>query len=158
MNKNYVIVSIGIISALIILFVVISGSTFTAITLDEIIKNKDCNGLMQWEEDHMFDNELDLTSKQISGGTQLAMECTGKALDNMFGNTESPSSDSTNAKVILDDILKTKYCDGITAWVEEHGYGVDLGIESEQLGEAINLKLECETKKIDEFGYLVVSP
>ncbi len=87
MNKNYLFILITVV--VIILAVVFYNSTITTITLDQIIKNKDCTTLSKWEEEHIFDDDLNISSEQLSSAMKLAIECTGKALKNMGGNLDS---------------------------------------------------------------------
>ena len=72
------------------------------VILDEIIKNRDCKALQEWELDHSFDESLDITSKQMTEGVQLAMECTGKVLDNMMDTSTSIITDEYEIQITLD--------------------------------------------------------
>jgi len=44
-------------------------------TLDQIIKNRDCSALDKWENEHMFDDDLNISSEQLSDAMKLAIEC-----------------------------------------------------------------------------------
>lgn len=63
MNKNYLFILIAVTSA-VILITVFSLMSAT-MTLDQTIKNKDCTALSKWEEEHIFDDNLNISSEQM---------------------------------------------------------------------------------------------
>ncbi len=101
----------------------------SSMTLDQIIKNKDCAALSKWEEEHMFDDNLNISSEQMSQAMKLATECVGKVLKNMSGSSDSKTNeylenmDKDNAlvKKIIDDrdcwgakdLIKSGEIDGV---------------------------------------------
>ncbi len=101
-----------------------------SMTLDQIIKNKDCTALNKWEEEHMFNDNLNISSEQMSGAIKLATECVGKALKNMGGGSDSKTNeylenmdkDTALVREIIDDrdcwgakdLIKSGEIDSIT--------------------------------------------
>ncbi len=86
-------------------------------TLDQIIKNKDCVALDKWDSEHMFDDNLNISSEQMSAAMKLATECVGKALNNMLGNSNSETSDYLEErkkdKAIIKEIIDNRDCWGV---------------------------------------------
>jgi len=120
-------------------------------TLDQIIKNRDCSALDKWENEHMFDDNLNISSEQMSAAISLATECIGKALGNMFGNSDS-LSDTTVPMVILDEILNKRDCDGLNAWGSDHILiNKDVTLNSKQQSDVDKLVLECADKEVEKF-------
>ena len=113
-NIIFVLTAIGVAIVLVIAF----SSMSATLTLDQIIKNKDCSALEKWEEEHMFDDDLNMSSEQLSAAMSLAAECVGKALGNMLGNL-ALSTDTTDPMVILDEILKQRDCDGLVELIRD---------------------------------------
>ena len=113
MNKNYIFVLCIVVIAIVIIGVVVLYQS-PSITLDQILKNRDCSALDKWEEEHMFDDDLNISTEQMSATMSLATECVGKALGNMLGNSDS-LSDTTDPMVVLDKILNKRDCDGLNA-------------------------------------------
>ena len=118
------------------------------LTLDQIIQNKDCNALMKWEEEHMFDDDLDISSEQLSGVMKLAMECTGKVLDNVFGNSDSSFDIIYKQREDLDRVLDFKSCNGFGMFVGNYIRSYDINDLTEEEVNLINLFAEkCNFKK-----------
>ena len=129
MNKNYIFIAVGIIAVGLILAVVISSSSkVSSITLDEIIKNKNCKALQEWELEHSFDENLKISSEQMSAGMSLALKCTGKMLDNI-GNASPPSQ--SNVEVVQDESYVEITSDNI---IENslHQYNVQITLDKDQ--------------------------
>lgn len=115
-----------------------------SVTLDQIIKNKDCVALDKWENEHMFDDDLNVSSEQLSASMKLAAECVGKALKNMFGNS-ALSTNTTDPMVILDEILKKEDCEGMDKWVLDNidsNYEIP-GLSTQVVNEMRSLRDEC---------------
>jgi len=115
MNKNYIFVLTVIGIPIVIIGVVVLYQS-PSMTLDQILKNRDCTALDKWEEEHMFDDDLNISPEQLSAAMSLAAECVGKVLDNMFENLVL-STDTTGPMAILYEILKKRDCDGLEEWV-----------------------------------------
>ena len=147
MNKNYIFVLTAIVIVIVIIGVVILYQS-PSMTLDQIIKNRDCSALDKWENDHMFDDNLNISSEQMSAAMSLATECVGKALGNMFGNLDS-SIGTTDPLVILDELLKTRDCEGLRDWYNE--YSLDVTLNSRQQSDVEDFVLECESKEVEKF-------
>ena len=147
MNKNYIFVLIAICVAIVIIGIVVSYQS-SSITLDQIIKNKDCVALDKWETEHMFDDDLNISSEQLSAAMSLATECVGKALGNMFGNSDV-LTDTTDPMVILDELLHKKDCKGVMDWYNE--YILDVTLNSKQELDIKNFVLECGAKEVEKF-------
>ncbi len=62
------------------------SSIFTEISLEQIIKNKDCKALEKWGNDNKFEDNLSLSSKQLEKAMKLEFECQTKAFENVFGD------------------------------------------------------------------------
>jgi len=75
---------IGVVSVVIIIVVILLGSA--SATLDQILASKDCTALEKWGEDHIYDDNLDITDEQKKKILSVGMECAGKAIQNMFGS------------------------------------------------------------------------
>ena len=149
MNKNYIFVLTAIVIAIVIIGVVVSYQS-PSMTLDQIIKNRDCAALDKWENDHMFDDNLDISSEKMSAAMSLATECVGKALDNMFGNL-ALSTDTTDPMVVLDEIFKTRDCEDLEEWMRDRGPNHGLNFSSKQKSNMNKLTLECGVKEIENF-------
>jgi len=110
MNKNYIFGLIAISIVIVIIGAVVLYQS-PSMTLDQIIKNKDCSALDKWENDHMFDDDLNISSEQMSNARKLATECVGKVLNNMLGSSNSKTNeyledrekDITLVKEIIDN-------------------------------------------------------
>jgi len=165
MNKNYIFVLVAII--IVIVLVIAFSSMSATLTLDQIIKNRDCSALNKWENEHMFDDNLNISSEQLSAAMSLATECVGKALGNMFGNSDV-STDTTDPMVVLDELLKKKDCDGVNAWGRDHIFinkditldvwGIedifiskDITLNIKQQSDIDKLALECNTNELEKF-------
>ncbi len=154
MKGTYKLIILAVIGIAILGAVVLYQSS--SMTLDQIIKNKDCVALDKWEEEHMFDDNLNISSEQMSQAMSLALECTGKVFDNMLGSNNSKSSNSeiVEAKRLLEEILETRYCAGINEWKITYSYGVGLGLSEEQSSKMFDFNSHCQFfAKIDEHGY-----
>ena len=150
MNKNYIFV-LGIVVIVIAIIGVVVLYQSPSMTLDQIIKNKDCSALDKWENEHIFDDDLNVSSEQMSAAMSLATKCIGKALGNMFGNSDS-STDTTDPMVILDELLKKKDCEGVNAWGSDHILiNKDVTLNSKQQSDVDKLVLECGAKELENF-------
>ena len=150
MNKNYIfgLTAIGV--AIVIIGVVVLYQS-PSITLEQIIKNRDCSALEKWEEEHMFDDNLNVSSEQMSAAMKLATECVGKALKNMSGNSDS-STDTTDPMVVLDELLKKGDCEGVATWAGNHIYlDKDVTLNNKQQSDIENFVLECADKEVEKF-------
>ena len=150
MNKNYIFVLTAIVIAIVVIGVVVLYQS-PSMTLDQIIKNRDCSGLEKWEEEHMFDDNLNISSEQMSAVMNLTTECVGKALGNMFGNSDV-STDTTDPMVILDEILKKRDCKDLEKWDTEYFVpNNDLNLSREQISNIGKLFTECGVKELENF-------
>ena len=147
MNKNYIFVLTAIVIAIVIIGVVVSYQS-PSMALDQIIKNRDCSALDKWEEEHMFDDDLNMSSEQMSAAMSLATECVGKALGNMFGNSDS-LSDTTDPIEVLDEILKKKDCGALRDWYNK--YYLDELLNNKQQSYADEFAIECGVKELENF-------
>ena len=148
MNKNYIFVLTAI--AIVIIGVVILYQS-PSMTLDQIIKNRNCSALEKWENDHMFDDNLDISSEQLSAAMSLAAECVGKALGNMFENSDL-STDTTDPMVALDELLKKGDCEGLEKWDTDYFVpNNDLNLSREQISNIGKLFTECGVKELENF-------
>ena len=78
-------VIVGIVAAFVVVgVVVIVVLGEPAMSLDQILKNKDCEALDKWQT-NLYDDNLNLSAEQKSGMMELALECGMKAIGNMFG-------------------------------------------------------------------------
>lgn len=134
MNKNYIFVGVGIVIVVIILAITLSQNSTVSMTLDEIIKNRDCKALHEWELDHSFDANLDITSKQMTEGVQLAMECTGKVLDNMMGISSSSQSAESDNEITVDNTVDTP-----TTIQDEYEIQITLDKQQYRVGETMQI-------------------
>jgi len=122
-----------------------------SMTLDQIIKNKDCTALSKWEEEHMFDDNLNVSSEQMSAAMSLAAECVGKALGNMVDNSDV-STDTMDPMIVLDEILKKRDCEGLNVWGTDHILiNKDVTLNSKQQSDVDNVVLECGAKELEKF-------
>ncbi len=72
---------------------------------------------------------------------EVGFECAGKALDNMFGNSDSVVP---NFLTELDEILEKDDCVGIKEWSKDNpGRGVGKGINELQLNQIFLLERQC---------------
>jgi len=150
MNKDIIFGLTVIVIAIVIIGVIVSYQS-PSMTLEQIIKNKDCAALDKWEEEHMFDDNLNISSKQMSAAMSLATECVEKALGNMFGNSDV-STDTTDPMVVLDEILKKRDCEGLEKWDTEYFVpNNDLNFSSKQISNAGELITECVSNKLEIF-------
>lgn len=85
MNQNYIFVGSGILGTAIILISLSSLSISPEMSLEQIIKNKDCKALEKWGDNNKFNENLNLSSKQLEEAMKLEFECEAKALKNIFG-------------------------------------------------------------------------
>ena len=83
MKKEKYLILIGGIVTVSVVAVLLSMNS-PSMTLDQIIQNRDCKALMEWEEEHMFDEDLQITKEQTVEGMKLGFECGIKALQNEF--------------------------------------------------------------------------
>ncbi len=124
MNKNYIFVLAAISIVIVIIGVVVLYQS-SSITLDQIIKNKDCTALSKWEEEHMFDNNLNVSSEQMSAAMKLATECVGKALKNMSGSSDSSNTlaDQERASDLEYTLSNCWFIDSrLMSFIKEYGY------------------------------------
>jgi len=143
MNKNYIFILIAVAA---IVLVAVAYSMTATMTLDQIIKNKDCVALDKWDNERMFDNNLDISSEQMSAAMKLAMECVGIGLDNMLGSSDS-MIDPTDPMVIIEKILKEKNCTGLEEWEKDHpGSLIGGGMTEITLTQIYLLSKECNNK------------
>ncbi len=145
MNKNYVFVLIAVVIAIIL--IIVFSSIFTTMTLDQIIKNKDCVALDKWDNEHMFDDNLNISPEQMSAVTSLTMECAGKALGNMFGDkSDTKQEDKYSEQItIVNNLIKDRDCRGIGKWLNENGYGGNFGFNAEEIVGVIKFDTHCQT-------------
>ena len=54
-------------------------------SLEQIIKIKDCKALEKWGDNNKFNENLNLSSKQLGEAMKLEFECEAQALKNIFG-------------------------------------------------------------------------
>ena len=150
MNKNYIFV-LGIVVIVIAIIGFVVLYQLPLITLDQIIKNKDCAALEKWENKHMFDDDLNVSPEQLSAAIKLAAECVGKVVGNMFGNSDL-STDTTDPIVILDEILNKGDCEGVEDWGIDHIIiNKDVILNSKQQSDINKLALECADKEFENF-------
>lgn len=120
-------------------------------TLDQIIKDRNCAALEKWENKHMFDDDLNVSSEQLSVAMKLATECVGKALGNMLGSSDV-LTDTTDPMVILDEIFKTRDCEDLEKWGDEYFTGNNNpNFSNKQKSNMSKLLLECTDKEIEKF-------
>jgi len=139
---------LGIVVIAIVIIGVVVLYQSPSMTLDQIIKNRDCSALDKWENDHMFDDNLNISSEQLSATMSLATECVGKALKNMFGNSDS-STDTTDPIEVLHELLNKKDCNGVRDWYNE--YYLDSILNSKQQSYADEFVIECGAKELEKF-------
>lgn len=123
MNKNYMFVGIGIILVIIIIIIIFSGSA-AQMNLDQILENEDCVALEKLELEHIYDENLNLTSEQKNKIMSVGFGCVGKAMNNMFGGGDSSSTLLEEQKEILrvfDKIIETRDCDEMREWTSTYG-------------------------------------
>lgn len=150
MNKNYIFVLTAIVIAIVIIGVVVLYQS-PSMKLDQILKNEDCTALDKWENEHLFDDNLNISPEQLSAAMSLATECVGKALKNMFGSSVL-STDTTDPMVILDELLKKKDCEGVEKWRTEYVVpNNNLNLSSNQKSNIGKLVTECAYKEIEIF-------
>ena len=86
MNK---IVFVGVGAAAIL--IVVAGLSFSFVSADpvselkQILKNKDCVKLVEWEP-NLYKSDLNLSSELKQQAFSMAMQCELNALENVFGN------------------------------------------------------------------------
>ena len=85
MNKLYIFAGISVV-AIILIVVALSGPTVAVMSLDQILANKDCEALDKWGNEHLYDENLNLTNEQQKKIMSVGFECGMKAVKNMFGN------------------------------------------------------------------------
>lgn len=166
MNKNYLFAGIGAVSIVIILSVVLSVLG-ASINLDQILANKDCAALEKWEAEYIYDENLNLTNEQKKKIMSVGLGCVGKAMNNVFGNSDSSSTVSDNieenkeAIMIFDEIIETKFCKGLEEWKEIHGKSPDF-LSDEQKKDDFRLEISCTERitgegVVNEDGYFIPS-
>ena len=85
MNK---IVFVGMGAAAILIVVAVGLSSVSADPVSElkqILKNKDCVKLVEWEP-NLYKSDLNLSSELKQQAFSMAMQCELNALENVFGN------------------------------------------------------------------------
>ena len=85
MNK---IVFVGVGTAAILIVVAVGLSSVSADPVSElkqILKNKDCVKLVEWEP-NLYKSDLNLSSELKQQAFSMAMQCELNALENVFGN------------------------------------------------------------------------
>ena len=85
MNK---IVFVGVGAAAILIVVAVGLSSVSADPVSElkqILKNKDCVKLVEWEP-NLYKSDLNLSSELKQQAFSMAMQCELNALENVFGN------------------------------------------------------------------------
>jgi len=148
MNKSYLFTGIGAVIVVIILVISLSSSTISVMTLDQILTNKDCVALEKWEEEHIYDENLNLTDEQKKKMMSVGLECVGKAMKNMFGNTDSSGGiseeeeDNTEVLRVFDEIIKTRDCEGMAEWVDTNG-NLPKFLSDKQKGSKFRLDSSC---------------
>jgi len=144
MNKNYLFILIAVAA---IVLVVMAYSMTATLSLDQIIKNKDCVALDKWENEHMFDDNLNIPSDQLSSAMKLAAECVGKALKNMSGSSDSKTNeyldDRNKDTALVKEIISDRDCWAIKDLLDSGE------INSEMLKiVAGNFRTHCDKKAI----------
>ena len=76
---------VGIISTAIILAFVSLSFTSTEISLEQIIENKDCEALQKWENDHIYEDTLEISSELKTKIFKMEIGCELKVIQNLFG-------------------------------------------------------------------------
>lgn len=166
LNKNYLFV--GGVGAVITVVVVMILSSSASMSLDVILANKDCVALEKWEEEHIYDENLNLTDEQKKKIMSVGFGCVRKAMNNMFGNSdskplptdaESLSFDPKEAEKLLSEVLENKNCDEILDWVELYGaFNQNIEYTSTQKSNLLQAVVICEQKKpMDQFGNLTLA-
>ena len=75
-----IIITAGIISAFVSLLLL-----YPETSLEQILQNRDCQALQKWENEHIYDDALELSSELKTKIFKLEMECESKAFENIFG-------------------------------------------------------------------------
>lgn len=125
MNKNYLFVGIGAVSiAIVIVVAVVLFGTATSMSLDQILASKDCQALDKWGDDHLYDENLNLTDEQQNKIMSVGFGCGMKAVKNMFGGADSSSTvtdEHREALRVFTDIRETQDCDRMAEWNDAYG-------------------------------------
>lgn len=82
----YVIVGIAVVG-IIALVAILSVSSITSMSLDQILKNKDCEALEKWGNEYLYDENLNLTNEQQKKIMSVGFECGMKAAKNIFSDS-----------------------------------------------------------------------
>lgn len=130
MMKNILI--LGIICIAAVLAFASLSFTSTEINLDQIIENKDCKALQQWENNQLFDDNLNLSSEQITSLLKLDGECELKIIKNLFDIEIVEENKEYDIQITLD---KHEYKRGEIMNVEvsitpEHNKGIYLKFDN----------------------------
>jgi len=143
MNRNYLFILIAVVAIVLIVMVYSMAATSS---LDQIIKNKDCTALSKWEEEHIFDDNLNISSEQLSSTMKLATECVGKALGNTLGSSSNSlysNSEIVEATSLFEVIYEARDCTNLKKWKKVYGLGEDLGFTTPQMGNVLRLDTSC---------------
>lgn len=97
MNNTYIYVGIsGGIAVAVIIAVALLSSTTPESSLQQIINNKDCKGLANWEINNVYDDQINISTKLQGQAIVLSSECGVKAIKNMYGDSSSSSTSSSD--------------------------------------------------------------
>lgn len=106
---------VGIISSVTILAFVSLSLISSEINLDQIIENKDYKALQKWENDQLLDENLNLSSKQVTELLKLDMECKLKIIKNLYNPDTITENKEFEVQIIIDkyqykkgDIMKAE--------------------------------------------------
>jgi len=137
MNKNYLFILIAVVA--IVLAVMFSNSIIAAITLDQIIRNNDCDGMSKWEKTITSETDFLLISEsQMNNAADLSDECLWKIIDSNKSNVP------IDQMVVLDEILKKRNCDGLTTWlIDNPDLDNITGLTNLIIHEMASLSKEC---------------
>jgi hypothetical protein len=146
LNRNYLLV--GGVGAIVVVVVVVMLSSFASMSLDVILANKDCEALEKWGDEHWYDENLNLTDEQKKKIFSVGLECGMKAVNNMFGSSDSSSTLSEEQREMLrvfDEIIESRNCDGMKEWTYTHGVIPDI-LTYEQKMSKIKFDGSCDRK------------
>jgi len=123
---------IGIIATASLLVFVSLSFTSTEINLEQIIENKDCKALQKWEDDHIYEDTLEISSELKTKIFKMEMECELKVIQNLFGTDTVTENKEYEIQIEID---KYQYKKGEIMKVEititpEHNKGISLKFDN----------------------------
>ena len=146
MNKMYIIV--GAVVGIIVLVSILSVPAITSMSLDQILKDRDCTALEKWSEEHIYDENLSITNEQQSKIMSVGFECGMRSVNNILPGISGiiTSQSEKDSSEIITQSEKARPVNSITT--DKYTY---------QSGEIVNVEVNVNDPTIKDVSIILRS-